>query len=237
MLVGFVGFGLTYTDEYKEKENIKKEENKKIAEEKEIKKQEVLIEKKRLAEEKEKEKEQKKLEGHELFTITQKDMPKTYKKWGKAYIERINALMPKAAELVVKASNCDQLSYVNLSDNESIPKEIVYIYADCKNGERFMMSESDINNGNVPKSINQIFESYDEFDLIGNCANLIKKSLKFPSSFDLNGFYSKAKPTGSFLIEIYVAFDAKNSFGAELPQQGYCTMKNNIVTLNSIENR
>lgn len=53
-----------------------------------------------------------------LYRITEKNYPKTYAAWGPLGVERINALMQPAAEIVASSPGCDAWSCLNLAMSE-----------------------------------------------------------------------------------------------------------------------
>ena len=73
-----------------------------------------------------------------------KGYDKVINKYGINGVKKINGLLPKAAEIISKSSECDKLSYVTYSDRGT-PKNIV-IFGGCNNGKRFYLSETDIKN-------------------------------------------------------------------------------------------
>lgn len=76
-----------------------------------------------------------------VMPITQKSYPKTYAAWGEEGIERINALMQPAAEIVASSPGCDRLAMLALSEQRSSPPDNIVFYADCANGQRFYIIE------------------------------------------------------------------------------------------------
>lgn len=76
--------------------------------------------------------------------ITEKNYPKTYAAWGPLGVKRINALMQPAAEIVASSPGCDRLELLELSNVRSSPPDNIVFFADCKNGSRFFITESDV---------------------------------------------------------------------------------------------
>ena len=77
-----------------------------------------------------------------------------------------------------------------------------------------------------------------EGNLVFACSNEIKKTLKYPSSYsqpwtDIMEVVKKGEQ--NYLIRI--PFDAKNAFGNEVPQVGYCTSDGVNTTLVQVDNR
>ncbi|GDY37682.1 hypothetical protein [Acidovorax sp. NB1] len=79
-----------------------------------------------------------------VIPITEKNYPKTYAAWGALGVERINALMQPAAEIVASSPGCDRLELLELSNVRSSPPDNIVFFADCKNGRRFFITESDV---------------------------------------------------------------------------------------------
>lgn len=79
-----------------------------------------------------------------VLLITQKSYPNTYKAWGEKGIERINALMQPAAEIVASSPGCDRVELLELSNQRSSPPDNIVFFADCANGKRFFITEREI---------------------------------------------------------------------------------------------
>ncbi|MDO4896326.1 MAG: hypothetical protein Q3971_03090 [Moraxella sp.] len=70
--------------------------------------------------------------------ITQKGFPKTYDRWGKEWIDKINLDLPKAVNFVAQKQNCDEPIDADLSDNKSIPKKKLFFGLIVKTANAFM---------------------------------------------------------------------------------------------------
>lgn len=76
------------------------------------------------------------LEGA-VLPITRESYPKTYAAWGEEGIQRINALMQPAADIVATSPRCDRLHTIALSESRSSPPDRIVFFADCENGDLF----------------------------------------------------------------------------------------------------
>lgn len=78
--------------------------------------------------------------------ITQNGYPKTYNAWGEQWIGDINKAMPVAINHIAKNDKCDEPVDVGLSQGRSKPQHEAVFYVDCKNGERFYINQTQLNN-------------------------------------------------------------------------------------------
>ena len=155
--------------------------------------------------------------------MTRKGYPKTYKTWGKAYFNRINEMLPKVALKVAESDKCDIVSYVGLSDNRSTPRKEAVFFADCKNGERFYISEKELNVNKKVESVQEKNSKYDDFTYIQSCAEYTKKQMNHPSTFDYSMFNTSvyhAPNTGRIVVTL--PCEAKNSFNLEIEMTAKC---------------
>lgn len=148
---------------------------------------------------------------------------KTRREWGSAGIKRLNAAMSKAAEKVAEAQGCDYVELVGLSDR-SKPKQMAVFYVDCRNGQRFYVSEDDLKSDTALVSKNAQTAAISDVKAVAACEESVKSQLNFPSTFDrdlLNTSVYRA-PTGNIAVQF--TFQAKNALGAELPQRARCVI-------------
>jgi len=173
---------------------------------------------------------------HAIEEYTPKSYPKAYKKFGNAAMKRANAGNQQVAEMVSMQKNCDSVALVSFSDVRSTKSEIVW-FADCKNGQRFYVSESDLKAGATIRSNQDIAKAFDNYDNQLLCEQLIKAKLPFPSSYDKNfgGTRVTANPTGS--ISFQISFEAKNSLGNAVPLIGECKLSAGKMELVAIQPR
>lgn len=81
-----------------------------------------------------------------VVPITKDGYPKTYNSWGEQWIGDINKAMPVAVNHIAKNDKCDEPVDVGLSAERSKPQHEAVFYVDCKNGERFYISQTELNN-------------------------------------------------------------------------------------------
>lgn len=170
--------------------------------------------------------------------ITKEFAPKMYRQWGKEGIERINAAMERAVALTAKSAKCDTVMQSGLSFDLSAPKDVIVVFADCTNGERFLYTEDQTKNLTDAKPpLSEEFATISDINAITACENVVKTQIKYPSTLDGSWFNSSVdrKPLG---IDIAYRFEAKNDFGAMMPYVAYCNISDpDRVDLLSIKPR
>lgn len=164
--------------------------------------------------------------------ITQKGYPKTYNAWGKKWIDDINAAMPIAVNQVAKSEKCDEPIDVSLSDNRSKPKKEAVFFVDCKNGERFFISQNELNGNTVVEAESE--KLADAHQYIRPCVDAIKQQVNYPATFDEKTLSIRAYKGTSGNVVVEVPFTAKNGFGVEIESMGKCvidTQNNSTVEI------
>lgn len=169
--------------------------------------------------------------------INQKSYPKTYKKWGKKGIDKINSLGPKAAELVAKSRSCDRVEMVELSDAKSIPHKKIVFFVDCKNKERFYVSDADIELGYKVVSVRESFDNIDKSSYYEACLKGIKSQANYPSTVDTSIFNRSIRPSSTGGVLVYMEFSAKNGFGLEQKLIAECSWNNGKSDIKIYEKR
>ena len=131
--------------------------------------------------------------------MTRDDYPKTFAKWGAAGVKKINELAPRAAAFAARSSECDRVEIVELSDARSIPGKSIVFFADCRNGKRFYVSDTDIAAGNEVVSQTAKMANMDDGEAILACEIAVKAQIK-----SLDGFaaHADANQIMSWLGEI-----------------------------------
>lgn len=155
--------------------------------------------------------------------MTQESYPKTYKTWGRAYFNRLNEMMPKVALKAAESDKCDMVTWVGLSDSRSTPKKEAVFFADCKNGERFYISENDLKTDKKAESVQEQTGKNQDGAYIIACRDYTKDQMNHPSTFDyslLNTTVYRAPDTGRVLVTM--PFEAKNSFNLKLEMTAKC---------------
>lgn len=143
---------------------------------------------------------------------------KTIDKFGIEGVKKINELLPKAADLMAKSTECDKLNIVSLSQ-KSTPENIL-IYGHCLNGSRFNMSEKDINDNKPAETDRQKLQAA-VLDLMGYCDEAIKSQLNFPSTYD-KSIWESDYMVYDDRVKIVNVFTAKNAFNLELKYRANC---------------
>ncbi len=143
---------------------------------------------------------------------------KTIDKFGIEGVKKINDLLPKAADLIAKSPECNELNIVSLSQ-KSTPENIL-IYGHCTNGARFNLSEKDINDKKpVLTDKQKMLDAV--LDLMGYCDEVIKSQLNYPSTYDKSIWESDYTVYDDRVV-IETVFTAKNAFNLELKYRAKC---------------
>lgn len=154
-----------------------------------------------------------------VVPITQ-DSPKTYNAWGKKWIDDINNTMPVAINRIAKNDKCDEPVDVGLSIERSKPKEEAVFFVDCKNGERFYISQTELNNNAEVKAESE--QLADAHEYIQMCKKAVKAQVNFPETFDEKTLSIHAYKGTSGNVVVEIPFVAKNAFGVEIENTGKC---------------
>ena len=168
--------------------------------------------------------------GGIVVPYSQKNMPKLYANWGGEWVKKINAMMPKVVAKVANNPKCDTPEIVELSDNRSRVKKEAVFFVDCKNGERFYVSQNELVQDQPLKPESEQLKGEPHM-YIQACRESVKNHLQFPSSFDDEILSTTARKTPSGNIEVVMPFTAKNALGIEIPQTARCL----ITTKKQIE--
>jgi len=157
------------------------------------------------------------------FLIEGEGWEKTRREWGSTWIARINKAMPLAAQKAAESATCDYVEVAGLSDR-SIPRSEVVFYVDCKNGERFYISEADATSNQVATSKGAQTAAVSNFDAIQGCEQSVKAALNHPQTFKRHRLDTSVyrAPGGNVVVEF--GFDAKNGLGTKLPQHARCVI-------------
>lgn len=157
---------------------------------------------------------------HAFTEYDKENYPKVYQKWGSDWIERLEAHERAAADKIANSDNaCDSISFIALSDAKSIPKQEIVVFVDCANGERFFVSDKDLNKELKSQSEQAISDKV----ALSECREMVKRDAKYPDSVDfklLDTSVQKSKTHGNIIVT--TKFTAKNDFGAELPYTAKC---------------
>lgn len=170
------------------------------------------------------------------YELTELSNPKIYASWGRAWINKINYMMPIAVALVAENPKCDAPSTADLSDNRSLVKKEAVFYVDCINGERFYISQADIAEPKPLVAENDMLADGNAAYTLA-CGELTKTKLEYPSSFkplveDTKAFKGSS---GNMIVEI--PFTSLNIYGAELPSLSRCIFSTTGETEVTLTNR
>ena len=150
-----------------------------------------------------------------------KGYDKTIARYGVSKIKRINAYMPKVVETVSRNDSCDKVVNVDVSDNRSTQKEIV-MYADCENGQRFYLTESELTTGKTAKSVSESTNRFKDADYLIHCANEAKRHVSHPSTFDYSLLNSSVYRAPNGRVVTNLSCKAKNSYNLTIHFVAQC---------------
>lgn len=133
--------------------------------------------------------------------------------------------MPKAAKKTAESSECDKVDMVSLSQNRSIPGKKIVLFVDCANSKRFYIDDSELMASSPIKSQEKKMSAITDSQATNLCELEIKKQLTNPLTFNRKFGTSsvyRAPGTGNIVVEFI--FEAKNNFGAQLPNRARCVI-------------
>ena len=153
---------------------------------------------------------------------TRKMYPKTFQRWGTTGVKRIDAYRRKAALLAARNPRCDVVELSELSEIRSVSPSKIIVFVDCKNGERFYLSNEELDTDEPAQSNRQRTEKIRDSDAIQQCSQAIQNALRFPSSMSKSWFSTSVYRAPQGNVVVTFNFTAQNGFGATLPQKARC---------------
>lgn len=163
--------------------------------------------------------------------------PKTFAKWGPSAVKKINALRKEAAFLVALDPKCNMVEVSELSDERSTPKDKIVIFVDCRNNQRFYLTEEQIKAGADPVSKNETTALISDERAIEACESQIRAALQYPSSYSRSLLGVSVFRSNYGNIAVTIEFDAKNGLGMEVPQIARCVVDDRGIHPAEIGNR
>lgn len=149
---------------------------------------------------------------------TKDQFPKLFQKYG-SRMKEIQEAREVAAFTATLSGKCDRVEVAEVSSKGT--KDNAVFFVDCRNGERFLMSETDLKKKAPPKAQSEKSVNQSEAHLA--CQQAIRNRAQYPSSVDfsiLGVDIAKGKTTGN--LRVALDFEAKNGFGNTLPYRGTC---------------
>lgn len=165
------------------------------------------------------------IDKYAVSPMSKSGFPKAHALWGDAGFARINKAMDGAAVAASRSPKCNRVELVSFSDSRSSPPDKVVLFADCANGERFYLTESQALAGSASAAQSELAGSMTKQQAINLCVAAVRIDTVHPDSFKPSMFgisASSSKTTGNW--SVLVPFKAKNSFGAELKQTARCVI-------------
>lgn len=150
---------------------------------------------------------------------TKDQFPKLFQKYGPR-MSQLQEAREAAAFAAVLSGKCDRVEVAEVSSKGT--KDNAVFFVDCRNGERLLMSESDLKNKTPLRT--QSEKSVNQSQAHLACQQAIRSRAQYPSSVDfsiLGVDIAKGKTTGN--LRVALDFEAKNGLGNTLPYRGICT--------------
>jgi hypothetical protein len=164
-----------------------------------------------------------KIDSLAVVPMDEQSWPKLYKAWGAAGVQRLNQLQPRVAVKVAESPKCDQVQAVGYSEKRSTPKVNPVFYVECRNGQRFYITETELAQQAPPQSEQERMAIVSDADVIILCEKLVKVQLQRPASYDRKVFstsVTRDERTGGIRVEF--PFTAATGLGIPVPQNARC---------------
>lgn len=146
--------------------------------------------------------------------------PETYKKWGDAWMTRVNQALYPAVIQASKNSKCDKPNQIGISDKSTPKKELIF-YVNCDNLEQIIVSEEVALKGGTTFAKTDILIKDDDY-YKNKCKELIKSTLSNPSTFKQNVFSTEVIKAKNGNIRVDMPFKMKNGIGTKFEKHGRC---------------
>lgn len=169
------------------------------------------------------------------YPITQAEFPKTFAKWGKNWIDDINAMMPKVVAKIDGNPGCDKPIAVDLSDSRSDTQKEAVFYVDCQNNERFYVNQNDLKSKKLIKAESQILQG-DPSDYIARCESMLKSKLGNPKVFEVFAG-AKASKVSSGNIAVEIIFKSTDELDRSWNRAAVCIFQTNGEAEVSLTNK
>lgn len=167
-----------------------------------------------------------------VISITKKNSPKIYQKWGADQIARINKLQPKAARKVAQSNRCDKVVWVSLSDRHSTVKKEAVFLVQCKNNERFFVSEKELGGKQNPRSVQEVADRYTDAEYLNACRRyseqgfeLMGEEWNFRFLRNRSTVY-RAPGTGNVVVKVFTRATRQNNKSSTGVIETKCTFNN-----------
>lgn len=173
--------------------------------------------------------------------MTKAGYSKMYEQLGPAKFDVANELMSWAALAAANSKQCSEVTDIGVSDKST--RKAVTWYVDCKNSERFMISEDqavatrDQYDPNTtpeakarsaqiavaePKSAR--WKDFKEADAVTSCRTLVQSTMANQRSFDAAWTWDSEKDDDTGLVTIQQDFNAQNGFGGTISSRYSCVV-------------
>lgn len=164
-----------------------------------------------------------------VYEMTKEEFPKAYAAWGAEWMGKINAMQPGVAAIVAKAPDCTMVESVLLSDEQSVVREKPVFLVDCPDRVRFRVEPEDLERGVPPESLNTQVDALRDHMMIEVCSARVQRQMRYPDTYKQRFTRSGVTRHGWGRATVLIGFDAKNSFGAELPGRAECYVEGDRI--------
>lgn len=153
------------------------------------------------------------IDKYAIYPMEKSDWAETYQKWGDKWMKRLNSMQHDVAKKVSYSPECDKVDIVGLDTFNSVPKKKAVFFADCANGKRFFIADSDLVSDEPAISLQSKNSRIKDHEAYSICERKIKSGLNFPESYKTS-ITSKSIYRSKFgNIATTIDFSAKNAFG------------------------
>lgn len=173
--------------------------------------------------------------------MTKADYPKMYKQLGPTKFDATNSLMSWAALAAANSKQCSEVTDIGVSDKST--RRAVLWFVDCKNSERFMISEEQAiatRDQYDPKASPEAkaraeqvavaepksarWKNFNEGDAVTACRTLVQSTMANQKSFDAAWTWDSQKDDNTGLVTLQQDFNAENGFGATISSRYSCVV-------------
>lgn len=170
------------------------------------------------------------------------DYPKLYSQLGKAAFEKLDDLEPGALYAAAESNQCDMVESVGVSDSSL--KGAVRWFVDCRNGNRFMVTQDQALGALVRRNSRRMAladlaescttstvamcsatsaqKNASEAEIVSACDILLNRAVVSPSTLDVASRWDYAISDKPDTLVVQRDFDSQNSFGAMIRSRYHC---------------
>jgi hypothetical protein len=145
-----------------------------------------------------------------------------FAEWGPKGVARIQRLREAAARKVAQNPACDVVESSEIATMRSTPPNSPVVFVDCRNTERFYVSEKDLSSD--LSSEMEKGARFSSSELIEKCTSSLRNKLSLPTTLDRNWFSVSERQGTSGNRVVDFEFTAKSPSGVSLSAKAKCIM-------------